>query len=104
MSHLRINPCDDLSNFANRRVVQFPPWIARARPKAPTRYEIVDSKLKEETADRAYCDTACAEEGTQTPSLPRTPSRLRHAPLFLLIGTRVAPCTLDLGNCRLRRC
>jgi hypothetical protein len=25
-------------------------------------------------------DTACAEEGTQTPSLPRTPSRLRRAP------------------------
>jgi hypothetical protein len=26
------------------------------------------------------CDRARAEEGTQTPSLPRTPSRLRRAP------------------------
>ena len=34
-------------------------------PEAPSRHETADSKLKSETADRPYCDSACAEEGTQ---------------------------------------
>jgi hypothetical protein len=61
MSHLRIDTCDVLSNFANR--YSFLLGSREHPPKAPTRHEIVDSKLKEETADRACCDTACAEEG-----------------------------------------
>ena len=43
--------------------------------------------------------TARAAEGTQTPTLPRTPSRFRRAPDFLPIGTREhAHSSLD---CRL---
>jgi hypothetical protein len=60
--------------------------------------------LKEETPDRSHCDTACAEEGTQRPSLPRTPSRLQRCPSAVLpIGTRALPCPTALGR-RPRHC
>ena len=55
--------------------------------------------MKEETADRPYCDTACAEEGTQnavpsSDSIPASPC----PPAFLPIGTRVPTCALALGS------
>ncbi len=55
--------------------------------------------MKEETADRPYCDTACAEEGTQNavPSSDSIPAS-RCPPAFLPIATRVPTCALALGS------
>jgi hypothetical protein len=44
--------CDDLSNFASRRVSFL--GSQEHTPEAPARHENADSKLKEETADRPY--------------------------------------------------
>ena len=61
--------------------------------------------MKEETPDRPYCDTACAEEGTQNavPSSDSIPAS-QCPPAFLRIGTRLPPCAVALGSRRLRGC
>jgi hypothetical protein len=80
-------------------------FVFRRRSLRTTFLTIRDSRLKEETADRPYCDMSCAEEGTQnavpsSDSIPASACPQRGLP----IGTSVPPCAVALGSRRLRGC